>query len=244
MNWLKRLGKRELEFAKINVDLHSHLIPGIDDGSKDLQDSFAMIRGLMDLGYTKAITTPHIKPGRYDNNPTIINEGLFKLREALKTENIRFEVEAAAEYYLGDELYEEAGSPGLLTFGDNYLLFELSFYNRPAFLEDAIFRMQAAGYKPILAHPERYGFLLDDRLSEYRKLKDKGVFFQMNIGSAVGMYSSEVTRISKGLLDAGMIDFLGSDLHNKHQLGYLRSGLSAKILHKYLKTNSVLNASI
>lgn len=235
---------KDLSPMSLGTDLHSHLIPGIDDGAKSLHDSYDMISGLMDLGYTKAIATPHIRPGRYDNNPSIIKEGLIKLRQALKAENIPFEVEAAAEYYLDDELYEAVESAEMLTFGDNYLLFELSFYNRPAFLEDAIFRMQVAGYKPVLAHPERYGFLVDDRLSEYRKLKDKGVFFQMNIGSAIGMYSSEVTNTSKRLLDAGMIDFLGSDLHNKRQLGYLRSGLSADMLHKYVKEHPVLNSSI
>ena len=98
---LTRLGfQKKLPPIQLGTDLHSHLIPGIDDGSMSFQDSFDMIHGLLELGYRKAITTPHIKAGRYDNNPFIIREGLTKLLEAMKNENISFEVEAAAEYYV------------------------------------------------------------------------------------------------------------------------------------------------
>ena len=153
--------KEKQKGPALKIDLHSHLIPGIDDGSKSMEESLTLLKGMEALGYEKVITTPHIMFDTYKNTPKIINEGLLSLREAAKFEGIDVEIEAAAEYYLDEGFYDHLHSDEVMSINGKYLLFETSYVSKPLQLEEMIFEIGTAGYTPLMAHPERYRYIKD-----------------------------------------------------------------------------------
>ncbi|MEM6380540.1 MAG: CpsB/CapC family capsule biosynthesis tyrosine phosphatase [Bacteroidota bacterium] len=147
------------DFSVLKTDLHSHLIPGIDDGAKSTEDSISLIKQLVDLGFENMITTPHIHHDYYPNSADGVKKGLQNLRPELSKAGINIDFHAAAEYYM-DEHFEsllEKKEP-LLKVSKNLVLVEMSFFGAPPKLEDYLFKMQMQGYKPIIAHPARYSF--------------------------------------------------------------------------------------
>ena len=230
-----------LDFAKLNCDLHSHLIPNIDDGSSSLEDSILLVKGLVNLGFKKIITTPHIMSGVYNNNAEIINSGLNVLRKELNNQKIDIEIQASAEYYFDFNFFELAKKKELMSFNDNFILFELSFLDSPLNLYDVIFELQVMGYNVILAHPERYPFFNKD---DYKNLKSKNIFFQINLLSLIGYYNDEVQKKSEYLIDEGMVDFAGTDLHNSFQLELYNKVQTTKYYHDLFKKNNLLNNTL
>jgi len=235
--------KHAADISFLKTDMHSHFIPNIDDGSVSYKDSVAYIKRLKELGFEKIITTPHIMHDYYKNTPEIISEGLESLKRAIVSEGVDIQLEAAAEYLI-DGGFENLMKEGkLLTFGDNYLLIELSYFNAPANLKDIIFNLQIAGYKVILAHPERYTYWFNS-FKIYEELKDRNVFFQLNIISISGYYSLIVRKMAEKLIDLKMVDFLGTDMHNQNYLDGLEKTLYEKYLFKVLETNKLLNNTL
>jgi len=232
-----------IDLSILKADIHSHLIPGIDDGAVDMEESIAMIKKLYELGFQKLITTPHIMTDTYKNTPEIILDGLQKVQKAIKEENIPIEIEAAAEYYL-DENFEQKLDREILTFGDNYLLFEFSYMNKPIHLERLIFKMHAKGLKPVLAHPERYGFLFDKKLKHFIELKELNVLFQMNLFSLTSAYPPQIRTIAKKLIDNELYDFVGTDVHSTGQFDYLNKNPDKKYFKKILNYEGLLNQSL
>ncbi|MBI9066007.1 MAG: capsular biosynthesis protein [Salinivirgaceae bacterium] len=217
--------KKELmvpfDFSLLVNDLHSHLIPGIDDGAKNMADSLVLAKGLQELGYKKAITTPHIMSDYYRNTPEIIKSGLSDLNAELTKENISLEVKPAAEYYIDFDFVNKIGKEELLTFGDKYILVEFSFIEPPKNFKEAFFELQTNGYKPILAHPERYMYWNSNHDFLF-ELKDRDVLFQTNILSLRGNYGPGVLKTAEVLIKNKMVNFLGTDLHNEYQLNELK----------------------
>lgn len=205
----------------MEVDMHSHLIPGIDDGAKTMKESIDLIKRLKEYGLRKLITTPHIMTEFYRNTPESISEGLMNLQEALEEEGVKMEIEAAAEYYL-DELFVEKleRDDPLLTFGDNYILIETGFMNKPRILQETLFALETKGYKPILAHPERYLYLHHDP-DFLESLIEKSVTFQVNLLSFTGYYSKPVKLLAEKLLERNLVRFVGTDCHNSRYLDAL-----------------------
>ena len=229
--------------ASLNVDLHSHLIPNIDDGYQSLEQSIEMITALMKLGFKKVITTPHIHPN-YPNTPEIIRMGLEKLHKALVKQNLEMEVEVAAEYFVDEAFHQKVkNKDALLSFGGKHVLVESSFINKPIFFESAMFDLQAAGYTPVLAHPERYRFL-EGRIDWLEELKNMGVLFQVTLGSIAGYYGKIPEQLGKMLIKKELADFLGSDLHRKSHLAFLNKGLRSKEVQRALKGNSIKNQQL
>lgn len=206
-----------VDLSVLKTDLHSHYIPGIDDGSKSLEESLKLISGMKALGYQKVITTPHIMSDYYKNTSEIILGGLENVRKALAENHVDIEIDAAAEYYVDYEFTEKIKSKNILTLSQNYVLIEISFLNPPDSLEDTIFNLNIAGYKPILAHPERYPYWHHD-LEKYQRIKDMGALLQLNMLSLTHYYSESVKKTAEKLVDKGMIDLLGSDMHNERHL--------------------------
>ena len=226
---LGSLFRKKKSFAGLvsTVDMHSHLLPGIDDGVATLEESLEVIRGFKNLGYTKIITTPHVMHDFYKNTPEIIGEKLLEVREALKASELNIELEAAAEYYLDEHFLELIeGTQPLLTFGDNYVLFELSFVSKPMILKEAIFKLQTKGYKPVLAHPERYLYFHRSP-TELEDIFQNGALLQLNLLSLSGYYSKPVQQMAKKLLKQNQISLIGSDCHNARQLSALVDTLSS-----------------
>jgi tyrosine-protein phosphatase YwqE len=229
--------------SPVRIDMHSHLIPGIDDGAKTLEESLHFIKELAELGYEKLYTTPHIYHDLYPNDRTSILEKLQTLKAEVQNQAIPIEIHAAAEYFMDDHFEELLNRKELLVLKDNIVLVEMSFMAPPPKVEDYIFSMRTKGYQPILAHPERYGFL-GNSLAKFERLKDLGCHFQLNLLSLSGRYGSSVQKIAKKLLKAGMIDYLGTDLHNETHLQELkslfRSKTMTKITEKYVFKNATL----
>jgi tyrosine-protein phosphatase YwqE len=196
------------------VDIHSHLLPGIDDGAKDEDHSLMLINSLRDYGFTQFITTPHVLTGVWNNT----REGIQTVEETHKTyltgKGIAHPFKAAAEYLMDDTFLKKIKTEPLLTLKDNYVLVEMSYLNAPAQLYDIVFDLQMEGYQPILAHPERYLFY-HFKQDEYKKLKQAGCKFQINLLSVTGYYGKPVFEVAQKLLNEGMIDFAGSDAHHE-----------------------------
>ncbi len=231
------------ELSRLGCDIHSHFIPGIDDGAKDMEDSIGMLRSFSEMGYKKVITTPHVMSDYYRNTSEIILSGLEKVREELKKQQIPLEIDAAAEYYLDFEVEKKIKDKSLLTFGKNYVLFELSFVNPPDNLYHTIFNMLTAGYKPVLAHPERYNFW-HDHFEKYEEFFDKGVLLQLNINSLSGHYSPQTKKIAEMMIEKNMISFLGSDCHHMGHVDLMKQVVYENALHKLLASGKLLNSTL
>jgi len=227
----------------LRIDLHSHLIPGIDDGSKTMQESMILLKGLSALGYEKVITTPHIMLDSYRNTPQIIKEGLHALRQSAKEEEIDIEIEAAAEYYLDDGFYNLLEQGDMMIIKGEYLLFETSYVSKPLALEEMIFEIGAAGYKPLMAHPERYRYIKDPK-KEYGRLKELGVMFQVNLNSFGGHYGKSAKALAHFLSKEGMISFLGSDVHHKKQVETLSNVFGSNSYRDIFTRNTILNDTL
>ena len=225
---------KEAEVPPLKTDIHSHLLPQLDDGVKSLEESAQLVRQFMSLGYTKLVTTPHVMNDFYRNDPGTIAGGLESLKQFLAKENINVSIEAAAEYYLDESLMERVNkNERLLTFGANYLLFETNFLTEPFQLKEFIFSATTQGYKPVMAHPERYQYLVND-FGKAGDLKDRGVLFQVNIPSIIGAYSRPIQKLAIQLIRKGWVDFIGSDCHNQTQMAILKEAFKNKYFKKAL----------
>lgn len=241
-------GSGTAPFEQLQVDMHSHLIPGIDDGSSSLEESLTMVRALHGLGYRKLITTPHIMSDAYRNTPAGIREGLERLRVAVAQEGLDILLEAAAEYYLDDGFAQRLGDRELLTFGGDkqYLLVETSYVAKPMVMHDIIFELITRGYVPVLAHPERYQYLWgEDAVEEVRALRSMGMRIQVNLTSFAGRYSKHATTIARNLAAEHLIDFIGTDLHRPPQLDTLRKACDgSKELRLLIGSGRLLNPTL
>ncbi len=223
------------------VDIHSHLLPGIDDGAASIEDTKLLISRLQEIGFKKFITTPHVLGEVWNNSRIQIEENESRTIQNLDTPNFNTHFKAAAEYMIDEEFRQLFKKEKLLTLKDNYVLVELSYLYPPLQVYDILFELQVAGYQPILAHPERYVFY-HHSLSDYKKLKDAGCFFQLNMLSATGYYGASVVKITDALLKNGLIDFVGSDVHHTRHIDSIHKKIVLKN-HEYLHSVFQNNAS-
>jgi len=199
-----------------HVDIHSHLLPGIDDGAKTFEDTLRLTKALGGFGISQIITTPHIIQYIWDNSRELIKENEAATVIELKKNQITIPFHAAAEYMLDDNFVQLFQSGDLLTLKGKFVLIEMSYINAPIQLYSILFDLQVAGYIPVLAHPERYLFY-HNNFDEYLKLKRAGCMFQLNLLSVAGYYGETISRIAEKLLQKGMYSFVGSDVHHdKH----------------------------
>ncbi|MCO6174198.1 histidinol phosphatase [Flavobacterium sp. NRK F10] len=223
------------------IDIHSHVLPGIDDGSQNIEESKFLIESMIDLGFTKVTTTPHTKSNVWDNTRVIIESKKEEIHRTLPELSQKTALNAASEYYIDEEFVKLFKSEKLLTLKDDkYVLVEMSYLNAPLQLYDFLFELQLEGYKPVLAHPERYTFY-HNKPKEYEKLKKAGCLFQMNLLSSVGYYGKDVALAADQLLKKDMFDFVGSDIHNKgHILAFENKILikSQEQLQKAIENNA------
>ena len=232
--------KEAIDYGLLVTDFHSHLIPGIDDGARTIEDSLTMIRQFKELGFKKLITTPHIQDEYYKNTPEIILSGLETVKAAMDEAGIEIEIEAAAEYLLDDGFEKKLKSGELMTFGQKHILVELSYFSPHPNLLTFIFELQLEGYQVILAHPERYSYWFNS-LQKFDELKNRGVLFQLNTVSLSGHYGNEVKKIAEKLIDQGVYDFIGSDMHNQHYMNSFIRARFEKSLKKLMDSGKLKN---
>lgn len=226
------------DFFPIKTDMHSHILPSLDDGSPDLETSIQLIKGLMDLGVTKSIATPHIIDDLYRNNPTTINNALQLLKTELLNQGIAFELSAAAEYMIDSYFLQLIkNKEPLLTITDNQILTEFSYASSPDDPFRICFEIIMAGYKPILAHPERYHYFNKD-LKIYSRLSEQGFLFQVNLLSFTGYYGKDVANAAKYLVENNLVSYLGTDLHHVRHLETLSNPRNRNLFHQLLAHRS------
>ena len=226
--------------ASLQADMHSHLLPGLDDGAETIEDSLNLLRELRTLGFRKLIMTPHVMGDFYKNTPEGIRTALAELRAAAAAAGLEdVALECAAEYYLDEWLGQKlAEGSELLSFGGErrYLLFETSYLNEPFNLQATIFELKAAGYQPVLAHPERYTYYYG-RFAEIRKLRQEyGVLLQLNLNSLAGYYSPTARHVAEQLIDEKLVDFVGTDTHHlRHTTALAKKTVNSAYFRKLLQ---------
>ncbi len=197
------------------TDIHSHILYGLDDGAKSLSDTEDLLRSLKSFGFKQFVTTPHTTPLVWENT----KEGILNQYEKVKTElNVSTDVlRVASEYLMDDSFLKRLEQEKLLTLKEEYVLVEMSYINPPIQLYEIIMQLLSQGYIPVLAHPERYNFYKND-YNSFKKLKNAGCLFQMNLLSSVGYYGGDITQIADYLLKEKMYDFVGSDVHHQRHI--------------------------
>jgi tyrosine-protein phosphatase YwqE len=230
-----------LDFSVLKTDIHSHFIPGIDDGAPDMETSISLIKKMKELGFSKVITSPHVMSDFYQNSSEIILKGLADVREELRVQNINIEIEVAAEYYIDYEFVQKIGKEKFLIFGDNYILVELSFMEAPRNLFNIIFKLQLEGYKVVLAHPERYAYYNQE---DYENFIARGVLLQVNLLSLIGYYSSKIQKKTERLIANNQVSFVGTDCHNMMHAELYEKCQTQKAWHDLVASGKLLNSSL
>jgi protein-tyrosine phosphatase len=209
-------------YFPIQTDIHSHILPGIDDGSPNIETSLILIEGLIKLGIKKSIATPHIIGDLYRNNAETINEALTLLQKAIVEKGIEFSVKAAAEYMLDDYFLNILNNKiPLLTIKDNLVLTEFSYAEKPFSPQQLIFSIITEGYQPILAHPERYAYY-HGNYNQYDQLADLGFLLQVNLLSLTGYYGKAVAKAAHYIIKNKLVSYTATDLHHERHLQALQ----------------------
>jgi len=241
----KKSANKNLDLSELRTDMHSHLLPGIDDGAKNIDDSVTLINGLKELGYSKLVTTPHIMSDVYPNDTESILGALNGLRIDLRDRVSGIELNAAGEYFL-DDYFDRVLSKGypLLTVTENMVLVEFSFVSAPIDVTNRFFEMQIKGYQPILAHPERYLYFARNK-AQFQEFKSAGCLLQVNLLSLTGYYGKTALEIATYLVDNQLIDMLGTDMHHQRHLDTLRrAGSISGTIKKLLDSGKIINPQI
>lgn len=212
------------QFFPISTDMHSHILPGIDDGAPDLDSSVELVKGLMQLGFTRSIATPHVISDMYRNTPETIAAARDLLREKLKEEQINYTIDAAAEYLMDAAFFEklEAGEP-LLCIKDKIILTEFGWAAMPDNPRRMSFSIITAGYTPILAHPERYQYFHNNN-KVFHFLEELGFELQVNLSSLTGHYGKAAMKAAKYIIKNNLCSYLGTDVHNNRHVQLLHDG--------------------
>ena len=236
----KKKASQPPDLSGLVTDMHSHLIPGIDDGATDPDNSIVLINGLMELGYQKFIATPHILWDIFKNNKATITPAYENLKSVLAENNIKVPIKFAAEYFLDYHVEEQIEDEiPLLTLKDNWVLVEFSFVSAPLDLKEKLFSLQMSGYQPVIAHPERYTYFGRTK-EKYEELKEAGYFLQVNLLSLTGYYGKIPQEIAMMLVKNKLVDFLGTDLHHERHLHALQSATNLTDTVKFLQDSGTL----
>lgn len=219
------------------TDLHSHILPGIDDGSPDIESSVHLIQAMQEWGIRKIIATPHIAEETFENTPETIKRSWNSLKDALTAKGIDQEIQYSAEYRIDDHFMHIFESGQLIPLPDNYLLVENSFIQAFWNLDELLFQLQLKGFKPILAHPERYAYYHRQK-NIYTTLHNNSCEFQVNLLSFSGYYGKEVKEVAYWLAEQGYVDFLGTDLHHMNHVQAISKFLTTK---EYVKLANRIN---
>lgn len=232
--------KKVTEVSWLGVDIHSHILPGIDDGSPDIANSISFVKALQELGFEKLISTPHIFKDLYPNTHESIHKARLSLQTEMDKQGITITLEAGAEYMANSDF--DLNQP-LCLLDENHLLIEMSYLTETPNIDQIIFDIEIKGYKPILAHPERYTFYFKDR-SRLKRFKDKGCLMQLNLLSVLGYYGRDVKLLAIQLLRDGLYDFAGTDLHHDNHLKALTNGIRSGLLYEILGSYEFKNNEI
>jgi len=223
--------------AELLVEIHNHVLPGLDDGARNMQEALQMLFFWVEMGYQKVIATPH-HSSYYPTRDEEIEDRLAQLRYQAQEQEMPVQVTAAAEYLLERDLLGKEKK--FRYFGPKrYLLIEFGFSFLPVGWETALYELQRQGYTIIIAHPERYPYATKETL---RGWYERGLFLQINLLSLSGYYGRMEMQKAEYLLEKGWVHFVGSDMHGPQQIELVREALQKKLLRKRL--GNLLNPTL
>ena len=232
----KKIPTNYSDYFPIVTDIHSHILPGIDDGPPDIDTSLFLINGLIKLGIKQSVATPHIIGDLYRNDANSINNSLSLLNKTLLEKQIDFKVSAAAEYMLDAYFLELLSTKTpLLTVKDNLVLTEFSYADKPNNVEQIVFAIITENYQPILAHPERYGYYHND-FKQYDFLNELGFLLQVNLLSLTGYYGKPAAKAANYLIKNNLASFVGTDLHHERHLDALSDSKNKTLFREALNS--------
>lgn len=234
----KRTEPSTLFFA---TDIHCHIIPGIDDGSPDVDTSVELVERMKGWGLKRIIASPHVTMDTFENTPATIAPPLSLLKDALREKGIDMDLSHSAEYRIDEFFLKQLEAGNIVPLPNNYLLVENSFIQEPWGLDKILFDLKIKGYKPILAHPERYLYYHTGKKQRYDELHGTGTLFQINLLSLAGYYGNAERNMAERLIEKGMADFIGTDLHNHRHADCIEKYLSSKHYRKIAETLAVKN---
>lgn len=234
--------KQTYDLKFLSLDMHSHLLSGVDDGCPNAQVSIQCIEALQELGIQKFYTTPHVFAEMYPNTPTNLRKEEAEWRAELeaKKPGVSEKIQLAAEYMLDDDFKRHVKEEGVMELPDRHILIEMSYQFERKDILDQIFNLQISNYRPILAHPERYLFY-HATPKTYKEIKNKGCLFQLNLLSLTGYYGSGIKKVALNLLKEGMIDFVGTDVHHMKHIHAIQSFARENQVEKMLGGNPIKN---
>lgn len=229
--------------AWLGWDIHNHILPGIDDGSPNEQESLKLIAGLKELGIHSCVATPHVMAGVHNNTPEIIRNAHAKVSQAIHDNQVDFKIQFGAEYMIDDQIDHWIQSSKLCIIADKYMLVEMSYLSESKSLFTVIKAIQDQGYQPILAHPERYNYY-HNNFKIFQEIKNAGCLLQLNALSVSKYYGEHVKTAALTLIRAGMYDFVGTDMHHTRHLEALKAVVSKYDLQELLRGCPIKNANI
>ncbi len=230
VSFLKRLKTPEVHIYQkptLSVDVHTHILPSLDNGTDTIEESIAILRAMAEDGVRKVIATPHIMNDFYKNSVETIQNAKNLLAAEIYKRNIPIGLEVAAEYFVDVSFAALLDSKEpLLTFGQKYLLFETTIIGFSSFLEEVVNHIFKRGLKPVLAHPERYLYLQQNYKLAHQ-LHSLGILFQVNITSLESLHNP-TRQLAEYLISEGLADFMGSNVHNQHDWNTCRKSFKSK----------------
>lgn len=197
------------------IDLHTHILPSVDDGPADIEESIRIVRDGMEDGVSAFVLTPHVKDEGDWERLDLIRQAFISLKDECAARGIGARLIIGAEFLLTPSLPERLKKNSTLTINGagRHVLIELPFHQFPIYAEDRVFQLLLDGFIPVIAHPERYTYL-NKKWDVFKKWAESGVMFQVNTGSLNGKYGIIVKWRAKSLLKNGLVNFLGSDIHS------------------------------
>lgn len=229
------LFKRKKAELPVHTDIHCHIVPGVDDGSPDAATSGELLERMSAMGFKRIFASPHVTQDTFENTPATLAEPMEQLRAEVDRRGLDIELHRHAEYRLDDFFLRQREAGNLTPMPGDFILVENSFGQEPYDMDTVIFDLKMDGLNPILAHPERYIYYAKGNPGRYRDLHDSGLMFQINLLSLAGRYGRTIRAVALELLEQGMVDFIGTDIHRESHVKLIEEYLDSRTFRHDLK---------
>lgn len=231
----------EVSCLSFSTDIHCHVIPGIDDGSPDVATSVELVERMQGWGIKRIIASPHVTQDSFENTPETVAPAFAALKKELEAKGCDVQLSHSAEYRMDEFFMAQLQENNIVPMPNGYLLVENSFIQEPWNLDRLLFDLKVRGYKPVLAHPERYYYYYGNKRVRYDEIHATGTLFQINLLSLAGYYGKDEKTVAEHLIEKGYVDFIGTDLHHHRHADAIDTYLASKDYRRHFKNLTPLN---
>lgn len=227
------------------TDIHCHLVPGVDDGSPDVDKSVELVERMNRWGISRIFLSPHVTQDTFENTPDTLAAPFAELKQKVEEAGVPVQLHMHAEYRVDEFFLDQLAKGNLRPMPGNHLLVENSFAQEPWGLDQLLFDLRLKGFVPVMAHPERYLYYANFNRERYRRLHDTGLLFQINLLSLAGAYGKTEKQTAEWLLEQGMVSFVGTDLHRRGHADAIDAYLCSRDFTRHAKHfTSLLNDTL